>query len=492
MWLFYLAIFFAFIFILDYFLVDRRNVELAKQFNGPLRLPLIGTTYVFFGVSTKEYFGLVKSLCDNYARTKSKLGCIWVGPAMELIFDDYKVIEAVTTNPKCIAKSSQYSFLHAAVGEGLLFSKGQKWFNRRRIITPTFHFKILEQFYEVFQNQNRKLIEKIKCEPNGQPFNIFPVITSSVLNALIETAMGYELKAQDSEYLNAVKEVGVVIATRFLTPWQRPDFLFNLSSSKRKLDKFVRILKDFTTKIIEERRKLLLNKESEDLENLDEEDVGLKKKMCLLDVLLQSTINNKPLSNEDIQEEVDTFTFAGHDTTTNAICFTLHMIAKHPEVQEKLNKEIQDVIGDEELTFKSLNEFKYLELVIKETLRLYPPAPMISRRFYEEVNFGDFIAPANANYNIALFSAFRNPEVFENPDEFIPERFLKDLPAFAFIPFSAGQRNCIGQKFAMTSIKTNIINILRQFTLISSGKEPEIEINITLKCDSLLVGFESK
>jgi cytochrome P450 len=62
---------------------------------------------------------------------------------------------------------------------------------------------------------------------------------------------------------------------------------------------------------------------------------------------------------------------------------------------------------------------------------------MISRRFYEEVDFGDFIAPANANYNIALFSAFRNPEVFENPDEFIPERFLKDLPAFAFIPFSA-------------------------------------------------------
>jgi len=376
-------------------------------------------------------------MVETYATSKIKITLCWIGPVMEFFTNDYKIIESITTNSKCTAKSSQYSFLHAAVGEGLLFSNGQKWFNRRRIITPTFHFKILEQFFEIFQKQNRKLVEKIKSEPNGKPFNIFPIITSSVLNTIIETAMGYELKAKDSEYLKAIKEIGLVVASRFVQPWQRPDFLFNLLSAKRKQDELVKILKEFTTKIIEERRKLLLNKKSEDLENLDDKDIGLKKKMCLLDVLLQSTIDNKPLSNEDIQEEVDTFTFAGHDTTTNAICFTLHMIAKHPEVQQKLNKEIQDVIGDEELTFKSLNEFKYLELVIKETLRLYPPAPMISRRFYEEVDFGDFIAPANANYNIALFSAFRNTEVFENPDEFIPERFLKDLPAFAFIPFSA-------------------------------------------------------
>ncbi|XP_070497080.1 cytochrome P450 4d2-like [Chironomus tepperi] len=488
----YVVLFVVFIFILDHLLVNKRNLELSKQFNGPLRLPLIGGSYKFVGVSAKDMFGFVQNMFATYSTQKRNIVQIWVGPALELFVDDYKIIEAITTNPKCIAKSSQYSFLHAAVGDGLLFSKGQKWFNRRRIITPTFHFKILEQFFDVFQKQNSKLIEKIKTETNGHPFNIFPVITSSVLNALVETAMGFELKAKDSEYLNAVKEIGVVVATRFVQPWQRLDFLFNLTSSKRKQDELVKILKNFTTKIIEERRKLLMTKKSEDLKNLDDEDFGLRKKMCLLDVLLQSTIDGKPLSNEDIQEEVDTFTFAGHDTTTNAICFTLHMIAKHPEVQQRLNKEIEEVLGDEKLTFKSLSEFKYLELVIKETLRMYPPAPVISRRLYEEVDFGDFIAPANANYNIALFSAFRNPNVFENPDEFIPERFLKELPAFAFIPFSAGQRNCIGQKFAMTSIKTNIINILRQFTVIPSGKEPEIEMHITLKCDSLLVGFQKK
>lgn len=130
--------------------------------------------------------------------------------------------------------------------------------------------------------------------------------------------------------------------------------------------------------------------------------------------------------------------FSGHDTTTNAICFTLFTISKFPEVQKKLNEEIQQLIGDTDVTFKTINEFKYLDLVIKETMRLYPPVPIISRRLHEEVDFGDFIAPANANYNLILYTLFKNPAIFENPEEFIPERFLNtDKSPYAFIPFSA-------------------------------------------------------
>lgn len=250
--------------------------------------------------------------------------------------------------------------------------------------------------------------------------------------------MGCELKAEDFEYLDAVKELSFTVANRFLTPWQRIDFLFNLTSAKRQQDRCVKILHNFTTKIIEERRKNLSQEKAVNLENLDDDDVGLKKKMCLLDVLLQSTVEGKPLTNADIQEEVDTFTFAGHDTTTNAICFTLYEISKSPEVQKKLNEEIQKVIGDGDVTFKIINEMKYLDIVIKESLRLYPPAPIISRRLFEEVDFGDFIAPANANYNLVLYTLFRNPEIFEKPNEFIPERFLSPSKSpYAFIPFSA-------------------------------------------------------
>lgn len=375
---------------------------------------------------------------DKYARTRSRVSRIWIGNQLECNIDDPKHLELILTSTKFLSKSSQYGFLNSSLGEGLLFSTNQKWFSRRRIITPTFHFKILEQFFEVFIKHNQVLLDKIGQKANGKIFDIFPLVTASVMNALCETAMGCEMKAEDYEYLDAVKNLGYHVAERFLTPWQRIDFLFNLTSSKRKQDQLAKIMHEFTTKIITDRRSKLSLENSENLENLDDDDVGLKKKMCLLDVLLQSTVDGKPLSNADIQEEVDTFTFAGHDTTTNTICFTLFTISKFPEVQKKLNEEIEHVIGDGEVTFKIINELKYLDLVIKETMRLYPPVPIIARRLHEEVDFGDFIAPANANYNLMFYTLFKNPDIYENPEEFIPERFLEsENSPYAFIPFSA-------------------------------------------------------
>lgn len=181
--------------------------------------------------------------------------------------------------------------------------------------------------------------------------------------------MGCELNAEDFEYLNAVKELSYHVSQRFLAPWQRIEFLFQFTKTKREQERCAKIMHKFTTRIIEERRRKVAEEKVESLENLDDDDVGLKKKMCLLDVLLQSTVGGKSLTNADIQEEVDTFTFAGHDTTTNAISFVLFTIAKFPEVQRKLNEEIERILGDGEVTFKVINEFKYLDLVIKETMR---------------------------------------------------------------------------------------------------------------------------
>jgi cytochrome P450 family 4 len=312
-------------------------------------------------------------------------------------------------------------------------------------------------------------------------------------NLFPETAMGYEMSEQDEEYLNAVRELNYHIANTFLSPWHRISFIYYLTPTKRAQNRCAKIMKKFTTKVIEERRKMLSKIGNENLDNLDDNDVGLKKRMCFLDVLLQSTIDNMPLSNSDIQEEVDTFTFAGHDTTSTAISFILFAIAKHPEVQRKLNREIDEILGEDgELSFKLLNNFKYLEMVIKETLRMYPPVPIISRRSFEEVDLGDFIAPANANYNIGLYETLNDPKIFKNPQEFNPERFLENIPPFSFIPFSAGPRNCIGQKFAMTNIKSNIINIVRNFELIYGNVEPNLTIHITLKCDGINIGFRKK
>lgn len=109
--------------------------------------------------------------------------------------------------------------------------------------------------------------------------------------------------------------------------------------------------------------------------------------MALLDVLLQATVEGKPLSNEDICEEVETFMFEGHDTTTSGISFALFLISRHPEVQQKLFEEIRHVMGDDkesQVSHRELQELKYMECVLKESMRMYPPVPIIGRYFSED------------------------------------------------------------------------------------------------------------
>lgn len=119
-----------------------------------------------------------------YTKTGLKVSRFWIGNQLEMNIDDPKLLEVVFTNTKFLSKSSQYSFLNASLGEGLLFSTNKKWFTRRRIITPTFHFKILEQFFEVFIKHNKILLGKIAQTADGKKFDIFPLITNSVMNAL--------------------------------------------------------------------------------------------------------------------------------------------------------------------------------------------------------------------------------------------------------------------------------------------------------------------
>ena len=157
---------------------------------------------------------------------------------------------------------------------------------------------------------------------------------------------------------------------------KRNDFLYSFTEMYRIEMASLKILHDFTKSVIVARREQLA-KEDQQSSPLEEEDdgVGVKKKIALLDLLLQSTIDGQPLSDNDIREEVDTFMFEGHDTTTSAISFAFYNIAMHPEIQQKIYEESRSVLGDDLMkscTLSQLNELHYLELFIKENLRLYP------------------------------------------------------------------------------------------------------------------------
>ena len=168
----------------------------------------------------------------------------------------------------------------------------------------------------------------------------------------------------------------LITKRHFILPL-RNDFVFKLFGYHAYQEKLLKVLHGFTDSVIVSRRSELLKKPK--IEND-------KEKCNLIDILLQSTIDGKPLSNMDIREEVDTFMFAGHDTSSSAIAFCFYNIAKYPEVQKKIFEEIRSVFGDskEPMTVKDFNDLYYLDMVIKETMRLFPPVPFIGRKVKED------------------------------------------------------------------------------------------------------------
>ncbi|XP_065366480.1 cytochrome P450 4d2-like [Calliphora vicina] len=483
----------AILFVWDYFNKKHRNNVLFEScIPGPKAMPILGNAMDVRHVNSDNVIDSIR----DFKRKYGKIYRFWVLHQLSVVILDPEYLEIVLSSQQMIKKSSLYDFLVGWLGRGLLLSWGKKWHSRRKIITPTFHFKILEQFVEIFDQQSSVMVKKLYEKADGKSvIDIFPVVCLCALDIIAETAMGVKVNAQEKpglEYVQAIASLSRIMADRFVMPTQRTDFLFRLTAPKQyqESQRCIKVLHKFTTDVIEQRRAALeqslkdgsLKTETEDSE------LNAKKRMALLDVLLQSNVNGVPLTNEDIREEVDTFMFEGHDTTTSGISFTLYLIARHPEIQQKLVEEIKEVIGTDKntpVTYRELQDLKYMELVIKESQRLYPSVPAIGREIQEDIKVGAITIPANTNVNIPLFMVLRDPDYFIKPNDFIPERFdstsNEKIHPFAYTPFSAGPRNCIGQKFAVLEIKSTVSKMLRHFELLPLGPDVKPVINLILR-----------
>lgn len=208
----------------------------------------------------------------------------------------------------------------------------------------------------------------------------------------------------------------------------------------------VRSLHSFTNRIIKE-KKTTFKKST-----ITNDEYSTKKRLAMLDLLLSVKEENGGIDDEGIREEVDTFMFEGHDTTSMCLCFTLMLLANHSAIQERIFMEIMDAFGHEnrEPTYNDLQNLHYLEVCIKESLRLYPSVPLISRITTVDIHFpSGYFLPKGAPILIQVYDLHHNPEIFPDPETFNPDRFLPEncvnRHPFAYLPFSGGPRNCIGK-----------------------------------------------
>jgi len=256
---------------------------------------------------------------------------------------------------------------------------------------------------------------------------------------------------------------------RGVRPWLSNDWIYSLTALGRENRECVKALHDFTNKVIKDRRAVLKQRESGVFEEPVNNNEEKKERLAFLDLLIKSSENGAQLTDDDIREEVDTVMFAGHDTTASAMTWFLYCVSRHPEVQKDLYEELYQVFGDSDrpCTAQDVSELKYLSCCIKESLRLYPSVPAIMRQLTEDVELGGHIIPAGTSIALMIYGMHHNPLVFEDPEAFKPERFsaenISQLHPYAFIPFSAGPRNCIGQKYGLLETKVVLANLLRRF-----------------------------
>nr|CAD7450872.1 unnamed protein product [Timema bartmani] len=174
--------------------------------------------------------------------------------------------------------------------------------------------------------------------------------------------------------------------------------------------------------------------------------------------------------------------FQGHDTTSAGISWALYLLGRNQHVQDRVVEELQGIFGDSKrpATFSDLQAMKYLEQAIKESLRLYPSVPFYGRYLEDDIIIKNYTIPAGTNVNVFPMYSHRNPRIYPDPEMFDPDRFStensQERHPFAYLPFSAGPRNCIGQRFALLEEKAVLSTVLRNFRIESLDKPEDIAV----------------
>ncbi|XP_066928161.1 cytochrome P450 4V2-like [Clytia hemisphaerica] len=420
-----------------------------------------------------------------------------------IVFKDRNAIEKLLISNQEITKSDNYWIFHDVIGHNSLFTgTGDSWRKRRKMLTPSFHFNILSDFLVVMEKHTKQLVSHLKDGnlEGEKTFNAIQEMKSHSFGILLETSMGIQCGTAESGYDQAkiwemaqgVDRIFELMIWRDKVPWYRPKWLFQWFKDGKEFYSRLNSFKQFSKSMVEKRVEQL---------RIEQTDSS-KKQAIFLDTLLVN-MNNDEFVVEDIMNETHTFLIAGYDTVATELVWCLFMLGLNQDKQAKAFEECAHVNKLGLSVHETVKELKYLECVVKEVMRLHPSAPAFSRVLQEDMVVNSTRYPKGTTFCMCILALQQDPRYWDEPLKFKPERFLteenenKDRNPFTYIPFSAGPRNCIGQKFAMMEMKITLYHILLNFEVVSLQKEEEIKatsgiFHIPANKEGLLVQFKPR
>uniref|UniRef100_A0A8B9S8T6 Cytochrome P450 4B1 n=1 Tax=Apteryx owenii TaxID=8824 RepID=A0A8B9S8T6_APTOW len=329
-----------------------------------------------------------------------------------------------------------YKLLIPWIGKGLLTLNGAKWFQHRKLLTPAFHYDVLKPYVTLMSDSVKVMLDKWeKRNTQRKTMEIFQDMSLMTLDTIMKCAFSYDTNCQTQNhadfYIKAVYDLTYLVVQRIRT-LSLSDVFYGMTRKGHQFQEACKLAHTHTDKVIKERKLLLCNEK-------EREKILKKRHLDFLDILLcAKDEKGVGLSDEDLRAEVDTFMFGGHDTTASGISWLFYCMSLHPEHQQRCREEIQEILGERDtIEWEDLGKMTYTTMCIKESLRLFPPVPAVSRQLAKPITFSD-----GRSLPAGLFSL--NRDVWEDPEIYDPMRFSPENSAqrhsHAFLPFSAGSR----------------------------------------------------
>ena len=421
---------------------------------------------------------------DNFLHSngyKSSAG--WVGPVFAMISACHPdTVKPMLKEPKL---RNVYDLLDPWLGKGLLtIEDGPRWHRNRHLLTPAFHYNILKGYVSIYNDCLQHLFKKWDTSAKiSEPVLVYEAISTLSLDIILQCSFSFKSNCQHEgkkpDYIKRVYQLSDCVAERFFNPFYQFDWIFFLTPAGQRMRRASKLVHAHAEMVIKERKAALgltLDKSHERISSDKEsqnllERITKSRQLDFLDILLTAVGDDGVgLTDTEIRNEVDTFMFEGHDTTTSGMSWTLYCLAKHPEHQEKVREEVRRVLnGREFLEYEDLKDLKYTQWCIKEAMRIYPPVFLIFRETSREIDVEGRKIPKGVWLAIPTYHLHHNPTVWPEPDKFDPLRFhpsnAEGRDPYAYLAFSAGSRNCIGQNFAINEEKVVVASIVNRYRL---------------------------
>jgi cytochrome P450 len=348
-------------------------------------------------------------------------------------------------------------------GNGLFTNEGEFWRRQRKLAQPAFHHQRIEAYGATMVQQTQELLAGWRT---GETRDIAHEMTKVTLGIVNKTLFNVDVRAQ-ADHIGALMTTILTAANDRINGYN-PIWGRILQTKQRREAAAIGELFAIIEAIIAEHRR-------------HGGDTG-----DLLSMLLAARDDDgNPMSEKQLRDEVITLFIAGHETTANALAWSFYLVAQHPAVEAKLLAELAHLNGRTP-SVRDLEQLPYSEQVVKEAMRLYPPAGGITRQPIQDLELGGYPIAQGSTITVATYVMHHDPKLFPDAERFDPDRFTPEneakLPRYAYLPFGSGPRVCIGNSFAMLEARLILLTVLQQFSLqLAPGQTVRAEQVFTLR-----------